>query len=101
MKKTLLLTLLFTQTFYAQNISFVHATGSPKTAGTNQRGLTTHDLNNDGIKDLVVGLAYTNVLRIYLGTGTGQFNTAPGSPLTVNTSPNSVDYGDFNGDSHI
>lgn len=99
--KTLLLSSLCCFSICVQSqLSFTLATGSPIALpnSTSMQGLVSGDLNNDGIKDLIVGNGYNSTLNILLGNGGGQFSQAPGSPMTVNTGPLYVAVADFNSD---
>ena len=83
----------------AQNVDFAEANGSPINVGTTSlRGFASADLNNDGIKDFIIGNAYDNTLSIFLGIGNGQFSPANGSPLTIAGGPIYTVISDFNND---
>jgi hypothetical protein len=77
---------------------FAAAPGSPFTAGTGPVSVVVEDFNGDGVQDLAVANSNSNDVTVLLGTGTGGFTAASGSPFAVGTQPNSVVAGDFNGD---
>ena len=66
--------------------------------GEEAYGIQVADLNGDGIPDLVVANGTANTVSVMLGTGTGTFIQAPGSPIAVGTDPQSVAIGDVNSD---
>src|SRR5580704_13381807 len=78
--------------------NFTPFTGSPFTVGSHPYSVVVGDFNGDGIQDLATANLTGNSVSVLLGTGTGGFNPAPGSPFTVGSSPASVVVGDFNGD---
>jgi hypothetical protein len=82
----------------AGNGAFTQAPGSPFAVGTRPTSLATGDLNGDGNVDLVVANNGSNNVTVLLGTGSGGFNEANGSPFGSGTKPNSVAVGDFDGD---
>jgi Bacterial Ig-like domain (group 3)/FG-GAP-like repeat/FG-GAP repeat len=77
---------------------FTAASGSPFAAGTNPFSIAVGDFNRDGHADLAVDNQGSNNVTVLLGTGTGGFTAAIGSPFAVGNHPNSVVVGDFNGD---
>jgi Bacterial Ig-like domain (group 3)/FG-GAP-like repeat/FG-GAP repeat len=77
---------------------FAPAPGSPIAVGTSPRAVTVGDFNGDGIADLAVVNAGPNNVSILLGTGSGGFAPAPGSPITVGKLPRALAVGDFNDD---
>ena len=101
MKKYLTLLLVSLCLANEAQVTFSQSPGSPysnPSSSTGQRGYASKDLNNDGFKDLVVGNGYGGTLYVFLGTGTGSFTAAPGSPITVNSGPIYVTLADFNND---
>ena len=56
------------------------------------------DFNADGIKDLAIANRASNNVTVLLGSGTGQFTAASGSPFAVGIYPQSLAIGDFNRD---
>lgn len=58
------------------------------------------DLNTDGTLDMVVANLDGNSVSVLLGNGSGGFNAAPGSPVSVN-SPGRIALGDLNADGTI
>ena len=77
---------------------FSAALGSPFAAGKNPAFITVGDFNVDGFQDLAVADYSGNAVTVLLGSGSGGFNAAPGSPFAVGTSPRFIAVGDFNGD---
>jgi hypothetical protein len=69
-------------------------------AGTNPRSVAVGDFNGDSRPDLAVANTDSDDVSIMLGDGGGGFKAAPGSPVPVGTTPQSVAVGDFNGDAH-
>jgi len=57
------------------------------------------DFNKDGKNDLAIANSGDNSVTVLLGTGTGGFAAAAGSPFAVGKAPSSVVAVDFNGDS--
>lgn len=69
--------------------------------GTNPAGITTADLNEDGILDLVVCNASSNTISVLLGhgtNGTGDGTFAPAVNYATGQTPVAVVVGDFNSD---
>jgi len=56
------------------------------------------DFNGDGKLDLAIANVASNNVTVLLGSGTGGFTAALGSPFPVGPNPQSVAVGDFNGD---
>lgn len=92
------LSVLYGAHLLGQVFSYTTAPGSPITAFNNQRGLTSADLNNDSIRDLVDGGPYSNQLHVLLGNGNGSFSPAPGTPSSVAGAPAYIVIHDFNSD---
>jgi hypothetical protein len=80
---------------------FSQASGSPISAGSGPRSLAVGDVNGDGRLDVVVANYFSNNVMIFLGSGTGGFSQASGSPVTVGTKPASIAIGDVNGDGKL
>ncbi|MCL2660567.1 MAG: FG-GAP-like repeat-containing protein, partial [Acidobacteriaceae bacterium] len=89
--------------------TFTQAPGSPLTIPP-AYGFTlivpvaVGDFNGDGKQDLAMAVSGTvglipNTVIIFLGNGDGTFTQAPGTPVPVGTTPQSIAVGDFNGDS--
>ena len=76
---------------------FNQASGSPHHTGTGPCSVAVADFNGDGIQDIAVGNQNTDNITVLLGTGTGAFNEATGSPFPAGSNP-FVTVGDFNGD---
>jgi hypothetical protein len=59
------------------------------------------DLNGDGALDLVSAASFGTTVSVLLNNGTGGFNSAPGSPITVTTTDQIIEVvaGELNGDS--
>jgi hypothetical protein len=81
---------------------FSPAPGSPYIVGTNPEGLVVGDFNGDGKPDIAVANEGTSTVpgnvTVLLGTGTGAFTPAPGSPFAAGPDPVALAVGDFNGD---
>ena len=80
--------------------SFTPATGSPFPVGANPSSVAVADVNGDGKLDIVTSNHGSNNVSVLLGTGTGSFTAAIGSPLSLATGarPSSVAIADVNGD---
>ena len=78
---------------------FTAAANSPFTVGTNPYSIVGGDVNGDGFQDLAIANFTDSTVTLLLGTGSGGFAAAPGSPFTVGTNPESIATADFNGDS--
>ncbi|MGA8702058.1 MAG: FG-GAP-like repeat-containing protein [Candidatus Sulfotelmatobacter sp.] len=61
---------------------------------------TVGDFNADGKLDLAV-CNYDNNVTIFLGDGSGNFATAPGSPIAVGRQPQAIVAADFNNDGKL
>lgn len=77
---------------------FTAATGSPFAAGTSPIALAVGDFNGDSITDLVIANGGSDNITVLLGTGSGGFTAAAGSPITVGSAPAAVIVSDFNAD---
>lgn len=80
------------------------ATGSPLAIGATPRDLATADVNGDGKLDLVTANPANDTAGVLLGTGSGSFVAAAGSPIPVPSGsgnadepgmPESIGIGDF------
>ena len=76
----------------------VGGVGASSPTGTQPRSIVVGDFNRDGIEDLAVANLSNNNVTVLLGTGTGFFTAATGSPFAVGTSPTTLVVGDFNAD---
>jgi len=63
--------------------------------------VTVGDFNGDGKLDLAVCNSASNSVTIFLGDGSGNFVTAPGSPIAVGNQPQAIVAGDFNNDGKL
>ena len=79
---------------------FAQANGSPFSAGQNPADITTGDFNSDGNADIAIANHGAKLVTVLLGNGRGQFSSAPGSPISVesNPHPHGIAVADFNGD---
>jgi len=66
--------------------------------GSFPQSIAAQDVNGDGNADLVTANSGDNTVTVLLGNGSGGFTPAPGSPMTVGTSPQSAAAWDVNGD---
>jgi uncharacterized protein (TIGR03437 family) len=80
---------------------FAAAAGSPIAVGLHPQSLAVADFNGDGIQDLVSINSLSDSVTILLGTGSGGFTPATGSPFTLLSAAVSVAVGDFNKDGHL
>jgi hypothetical protein len=77
---------------------FLPAELSPVRVGAAPYSVVTGDFNGDGKQDLAVANLSSDNVTILIGDGAAGFSQAPGSPLSVGSSPYLVTVGDFNGD---
>ena len=88
--------------FLAISINCYSQFGSPITIDSNFttsiRNIITFDVNNDGLKDIVIS-EYTNNIKWYENTGSG-FNNAQ-NISTIFSNPYHLDKADVNGDGFI
>ena len=80
---------------------FMAAPGSPFAVAIKPTSVAVGDFNGDGKPDLAIANNGSNNITVMLGTGTGAFTAAPGSPFATGNLPVSVAVGDFNGDSKL
>ncbi|MDQ2806248.1 MAG: VCBS repeat-containing protein, partial [Chloroflexota bacterium] len=80
---------------------FSPAPGSPFAVGGGPISLAAADFNGDGHPDLAILNLYDYTVTVVLGTGSGAFTAAPGSPFALGGSPQSVVAADFNGDGFL
>ena len=80
---------------------FSAAPGSPITVGSGPFSVAVGDFNGDGKPDLAIANFNDGSVTVLLGSGTGAFTAAPGSPFPVGKQPASVAVGDFNGDGKL
>ena len=90
--------LAFSATAYAQ---FTPAPGSPFSVGTAPISVAVGDFNGDGELDLAIANEGPNTVTVLLGTGTGGFTTAPGSPFPAGILPLHGGNDDFNNDGNL
>ncbi len=66
------------------------------------RVIKARDINSDGHADIVVGTAFSNQSRLYLGDGTGNFNDVTTTHLPqINRSVSDLEFGDIDEDGDI
>jgi len=80
---------------------FTAAPGSPFPAGTQPYSVAVGDFNGDGKPDLAIANVASGNVTVLLGSGTGGFTAAPGSPFAVGSYPESVVVADFNADGKL
>jgi len=77
---------------------FTEAGSSPFSVGFFPLSVAVGDFNADGKADLAVANSFDDNVTILLGSGSGGFAAAAGSPVNVGASPQSLAVGDFNAD---
>jgi hypothetical protein len=77
---------------------FAQAAGSPIGTVSGSISVAIGQFTRFPKLDLVVANRGSNDLSVLLGSGTGQFDPGPDSPIAVSSSPNSVALGDMNRD---
>ena len=80
---------------------FAAASGSPFSVGANPAQVAVGDFNGDGKQDLATANYSSGNVSVLLGTGTGSFAAASGSPFSAGGGSRSVATGDFNGDGSL
>ncbi len=80
---------------------FAAAPGSPFPAGSQPYSVAVGDFNGDGKPDLAIANVASGDVTVLLGSGTGGFTAAPGSPFAVGSYPESVAVADFNNDGKL
>src|SRR5206468_3075119 len=78
-----------------------HARGSPVAVGSDPFSVAAGDLNGDGLLYPAILRSISNDVTILLGTGSGGFSQAPGSPVAVGSAPRILAAGDVNGDGKL
>jgi hypothetical protein len=78
--------------------TFVAASRGPFATGAAPDSVAQGDFNGDGLVDLAVANYHDNSITVLLGSASGAFTAAPGSPFAAGTNPASVAVADFNGD---
>jgi len=78
---------------------FTAAAGSPYATGSAPTGVAVGDFNRDGKLDIVVANRGAATLSVFLGSGTGSFSQATGSPYSVDSAA-TVLVTDINGDGY-
>ncbi|HVW11619.1 MAG TPA: FG-GAP-like repeat-containing protein, partial [Bryobacteraceae bacterium] len=77
---------------------FSEAPGSPFAAGAGTSAVVAADFNGDGLVDLAAANSSDGTVTILLGSQSGAFRPAAGSPVTVGMLPQSLVVADFNRD---
>src|ERR1700750_3436965 len=89
---------------HAQASLFTTAPGSPFPSGESPWTITAGDFNGDGRQDVAFANSPDDLVRVFLGDGTGAFSEPPGSPINVDREPHQymqpygLAAGDFNED---
>ena len=81
--------------------SLLEAAESPFAVGDRPISLAIADANADGDLDLITANQNSDDVSVLLGTGTGDFTAAPGSPVAVGDAPTSAVVGDMNSDGEL
>ncbi|MFY8000206.1 MAG: beta strand repeat-containing protein, partial [Candidatus Kapaibacteriota bacterium] len=81
--------------------SFSPSPGSPFAAGTQPIFLAFGDVDGDGDLDLATANQTSNDVTVLLNNGSGTFAAAANSPFAAGTQPNSVVFGDVDGDGDL
>ncbi|MBL7992119.1 MAG: VCBS repeat-containing protein, partial [Candidatus Kapabacteria bacterium] len=81
--------------------SYSPSPGSPFAAGTQPIFLAFGDVDGDGDLDLATANQSSNNLTVLLNNGAGTFAAAANSPFAAGTQPNSVAFGDVDGDGDL
>jgi hypothetical protein len=81
--------------------SFSPSPGSPFAAGTQPISLSFGDVDGDGDLDLATANQGSNNVTVLLNNGAGTFAPTANSPFTAGTQPNSVAFGDVDGDGDL
>jgi hypothetical protein len=81
--------------------TFTQVAGAAPTVGTNPSAIAVGDFNGDGKLDLAAANSADNTVTILLGNGDGTFAPAPGSPISVGTTPYALAVGDFTGSGNL
>ncbi|EQB63500.1 MAG: Integrins alpha chain [candidate division Zixibacteria bacterium RBG-1] len=81
--------------------NFTPASASPFTVGRGPYLLALADVNNDRNLDIITPNVSSNNVTVLLGSGTGNFSAAPGSPYPVEARPYFATTGDLNGDGNL
>ncbi len=82
----------------AGNGTFTATTASPFSIGSKPSYVQTGFFNADAFPDFAIVNQTANSVGVFLGTGTGTFSPAPGSPITVGSSPRTLSVKDINND---
>jgi hypothetical protein len=80
---------------------FAHAPGSPISVGRVPYGVEIADFNRDHKPDLAIANQFENFVSILLGDGTGRFQPAPGSPISVGAGPSWLVAAELDGDRNV
>jgi len=81
--------------------TFNRAAGSPIAVGVSPTTVRLGDLNGDNVLDLAFTSSGSNSASFWYGDGKGGFRGAPGSPVTISSSPVGLALGDFNRDGRL
>jgi hypothetical protein len=83
----------------AGNGTFSQSVGSPYTTGTMPYHVSIGFFNADNIPDFAVANGSSANVSVFIGTGTGSFTIASGSPYSVGSEPRTISVKDINNDS--
>ncbi|MFN0100991.1 MAG: FG-GAP-like repeat-containing protein [Bryobacteraceae bacterium] len=79
-------------------LTFSALNGTTIAVGFTPGAIGVGDFNGDGRSDVVTVNRTSSTVSVLLANGSGGFTEAAGSPVTVDSGPNSVAVSDFNGD---